>query len=136
MHTKYVLIISAAILFVSFLSCTKNDGGESKLYGKWKLERITTDGVDSLTYRGDIFWNFQNTTIGMVRSLPEHAVEESFGSYRLADQTLFLSFPDPDRPPLLPGLPRQSELSVVKLSRREMVLSWGYPSKIYYFKKW
>lgn len=133
--TRYVLIISAALILVTLLSCTRNNGGESRLYGNWKLERISRAGVDDPAYEGNMFWKFQNQTIEMLEVKDLHGSRQTFGNYRLADQTLFLSFPDPERPPFL-SLPRECELQVVELKGKSMVLSTGYPATMYYFKKW
>lgn len=133
--TKYVLIISLGLIFLSLISCTHNDGGEQKIYGTWKLKRISVAGKDDPAYTGNIFWKFQNKTIEMQQVDELHNSWQTFGNYRLADQTLFLSFPDTERPPLL-ELPRESEFQIVKLKGKEMVLATGDPATIYYFEKW
>lgn len=133
--TKYVLIISVGLILLTLFSCTHNNGGEAKLYGQWKLVRITNNGIDDTDYEGDIFWRFQNKTVEMRQVLPNHSYRATFGNYRMADQTIFLSFPDDDMPPLL-SLPRDTEWGIVKLSGSEMVLQRGEPASIYYFKKW
>ncbi len=133
--TKYVLIISLGLIFLTLISCTHNNGGEPRLYGQWKLQRIVRDGVTDPSYDGGIFWKFQNKTIEMQEMLPNHETYMTFGNFRLADETLFFDFPDEDRAPLL-GLPRTCEMGVVKLSGSEMVLTYGNPATIFYFKKW
>lgn len=133
--TRYVLIISLGLIFLSLISCTRNDGGEAQLYGTWKLQRIVRGGQTDADYEGNIFWKFQNKTIEMQQLGDMHTAINRFGNYRLADQTLFLSFPDDDMPPLL-GFDRDTELQVVRLKGDEMVLSAGYPATMYYFKKW
>lgn len=133
--TRYVLIISAALILITLLSCTRNNGGDSRLYGCWKLQRISRAGVDDAAYQGNIFWKFQNQTIEMQQVNELHNSLQTFGNYRLADETLFLSFPDEVFPPLL-SFPRESELQIVELTGREMVLATGYPATMYYFKKW
>jgi len=133
--TKYALIICFALLLLTFLSCTRNDGGEAQLYGQWKLQRVERDGVTDDSYAGDIFWKFQNKTIEMQQMLPLHENVATFGNYRLSDGTLYLSFPDEQYPPLL-SLPRQCELRVVRLKGGEMVLATGEPATMFYFKRW
>lgn len=133
--TRYVLIISAALILITLLSCTRNNGGDSRLYGCWKLQRISRAGVDDAAYQGNIFWKFQNQTIEMQQVNELHNSLQTFGNYRLADETLFLSFPDAERPPFL-GLTRECEFQIVELTGKEMVLATGYPATMYYFKKW
>ena len=133
--TKYVLIISIGLTLLTLLSCTRNNGGEARLYGQWKLVRITHDGADDASYEGNIFWKFQNKTIEMQQMYANHTSLTSFGNYRLADGTLFLSFPDEAMPPLL-SLPRDTEWGIVKITGSEMLLQRGEPASLYYFKKW
>lgn len=133
--TKYVLIISIGLIVLTLFSCVRNNGGDSRLYGNWKLQRITIAGVDDPDYKGDIFWKFQNQTVEMQQVDEVHNATYTFGNYRIADNTLFLSFPDHTMPPML-SLPRECEMQIVRLKGSEMVLSFGEPATIYYFKKW
>lgn len=133
--TRYVLIISLGLIFLTLISCTHNNGGDSRLYGTWRLQRISRAGVDDADYEGNVFWKFQNQTIEMQETGDLHTSVSRYGNCRLADETLFLSFPDADMPPLL-GFDRESELQVVRLTGKDMVLSAGYPATMYYFKKW
>lgn len=88
MTTKYVLIISLGLILLSLFSCTRNNGGESQLYGQWKLQRIVIDGKEDTDYQGNMFWKFQNKTIEMLLVTQEHDQVHSFGNYRLTDNTL------------------------------------------------
>ena len=133
--TRYVLIISLGLIFLTLISCTRNNGGDSSLYGTWRLQRVVREGADDASYTGNVFWKFQNQTIEMQETGDLHTAVNRFGNYRLADETLFLSIPDSDMPPLL-GLPRECELQVVRITGKEMVLSTGYPATMFYFKKW
>lgn len=133
--TKYVLIISIGLIVLTLFSCVRNNGGDSSLYGNWKLQRVTRAGVDDSDYKGGIFWKFQNQTVEMRQVDELHNATYTFGNYRMSDNTLFLSFPDPTMPPML-SLPRECEMQIVRLKGSEMVLSFGEPATMYYFKKW
>lgn len=126
--------------------CTRNDGNIGRQFGQWKLVRIETAGTADTSYEGNIFWSFQNTTVEMKRINAGHTAETTFGNYRIADDTLFITFPDEERPPLAGlGLQRSNELQIVRLTHSEMVLSIDSPdaadsgtasSTILYFHKW
>ena len=67
----------------------------------------------------------------------DNVVYQSFGSYRIEDNTLFLSFTDPDFPPRpVTGLPRVCELDILRFTRSELVLSYQEGTVIYTFHKW
>ena len=135
MKTFRLIILTAIILTLG--ACTRNDGNIGKQFGLWKLESITRDGADDPAYRGNIYWSFQNSTIEMKEVVAEHEAYQAFGTYRIADNTLFLSFTDPDFPPRpATGLPRECELQILKLTDSAMVLSYGEPATIYTFRKW
>lgn len=129
--------LSLALLLITALSCTHNNGDIGNQFGQWKLVTMTRAGVDDADYKGNIFWSFQNTTIEIKEVAANHEVWQTFGNYRLEDATLFLSFPDEDRPPRpVLGLPRECELQVVRLKGGEMVLYYPENETTYTFRRW
>lgn len=127
------------LLFLTALfalgACTRNDGGVSDLYGQWQLTGVERDGISDTDYKGGVYWSFQNATIEMKQTYPDHSYFQTFGNYRVADATLFLDFPDERYAPLL-GLPRQAELQIVRLHGSQLILAYGDPATVYTFRKW
>lgn len=87
-----------AIILLASGACTRNDGDIGKQFGQWKLVSISRDGADDPSYKGNIYWSFQNSTIEMKEVTDEHEAYQAFGSYRISDNTMFLSFTDPGFP--------------------------------------
>lgn len=134
---KTIAITLLTIFILAAGGCTRNDGNIGKQFGQWKLMSISRDGADDPSYKGNIYWSFQNTTIEMKEVTDEHEAYQAFGSYRISDNTMFLSFTDPDFPPRpVAGLPRECELQILKLTGSSMVLAYGEPATIYTFRKW
>lgn len=143
MNTIRHYISAAALLLIAFSAgCTHNNGDIGTLFGQWRLTGMTCDGADLMPEGKDVYWAFQSTTVKMVVILPYHERSESYGSWRLDDNTLFMDFSD-DRwsPPAEMRLPRQSALQVLKLDGGRMQLSYtpegDNPEPIVYtLKKW
>lgn len=134
---KHISLALTLMLFLLCQACTRNDGNIGKQFGQWKLVTISENGTDRADYDGNIYWSFQNTTIEMKQVMPEHITYQTFGNYRIADNTLFISFPDKDFKPLPTlGLPREAELQIVRLTGSDMVLTYGDPAVTFTFKKW
>ena len=130
----YFLILLCLLLTGA---CTRNDGDIGRQFGLWKLVSVTRAGVDDPSYEENVFWAFQNNTIEMKEVQADNVVYQSFGSYRIEDNTLFLSFTDPDFPPRpVTGLPRVCELDILRFTRSELVLSYQEGTVIYTFHKW
>lgn len=123
MRTKFIVSYIALFILMAAAGCTRNDGNIGKQFGQWKLVSITRQGVDEPSYKGNVYWSFQNSTIEIKERTPQNDVWHSFGNYRIADETLFLSFPDEEFPPRqVLGLPRESELQILELTGGRMVL--------------
>lgn len=126
MKGRSILFLTALLLLPFLSGCTRNDGNIGKQFGQWKLVSITRDGVDDQRYGGNIYWSFQSSTIEIKETTPHKDVWHSFGNYRIADETLFLSFPDKDFPPRPAlGLPREAELQIVKFTTGIMILYYN-----------
>lgn len=145
---RNIYLLFAILLAALFpAGCTHNDGDIGKQFGLWKLNRMTDVAPDGTSVSLDedargVYWAFQNTTIEMKRVDERHNEERTFGNYRIADQTLFLDFSDPDLTPLPGmGLPKESQLAIIRLSHSELVLSYSAGNaagsvRYYYFEKW
>lgn len=86
-------LILAVTLFVT-AGCTQNDGHIGRLFGKWKLVSMEYEGTTpEYEYKGNIFWNFQSSTICM-QLIEDHNSADKYGNWHLEDDTLTLTFPD------------------------------------------
>lgn len=95
------------------------------------------EGEPIAQYNENVYWSFQSQTIEMKEVVASHEVYQTFGNYKLTDNTLLLSFPDKDFPPRpITGLPREAAMQVLSLSSSRMVLAHGTPDTIYTFHKW
>lgn len=133
------LMLIPAIL-PAILACTQNNGHIGKIFGSWKLVSIVTEGIDLPEYNDDVIWGFQSSVIQMTRIQPMHHVVQTAGAFRLMDNTLFLSFPDDEHPPLNGlGIPREAEFQVLRLTAKELILV-RHPSDTqsitYSFRRW
>ncbi|MCM1005987.1 MAG: lipocalin-like domain-containing protein [Prevotella sp.] len=134
---KHLQKIIPVLLLLALCGCTRNNSDIGKLFGLWHLTSIQTERTDLPEYPGNIYWGFQNTTIEMKEVADHHDVYTTFGSYCIEDNTMFLSFPDKDfAPNRFTGLPRECELQIIKLTGKEMILSYSEPATIYTFRKW
>lgn len=142
---KYILLISLCIC--SLLgACTHNDGDIGYFFGQWKLVEITADDKVLESYGGNMFWSFQSSTIEVKTIGENHVATQSFGDFRNADNTLFLSFPDTKYPPpYFFGNLREIECQIVHIDHKTMTLSFvapqassqGYGATLLLkFKKW
>lgn len=130
------IILVVAVLVLS-AGCTRNNGDIGKLFGQWQLMSMEREGETVPDYQGNVYWSFQNTTIEMKEVVGGHEYYQSFGNFRVSDNTLFLSFPDKDfKPNPITGLERESALQIIKLTGGEMILGYGDPATIYRFRKW
>lgn len=126
-------------LAVNLFGCTRNDGNIGKQFGQWKLVDISRSDGDATPYAGNIFWSFQNTTLEIKEVDSHHNVWQTFANYRIADNTLFISFPDKDYPPRPAlGLPRQCELDIIRFTSKEIILLYESESDNiqYTLRKW
>lgn len=98
MRKKGVLPALLLTLLVT-VGCTHNNGGNGQLWGTWKLEAITVDGVEVDDYEGTCFWKFQGDVI-LIQEV-DRAMHESvdhYGTWSLSDNndvlTLFFNHSD------------------------------------------
>lgn len=134
---KIIRYLTLIFVGLAMCACTRNDGNIGMLFGQWKLTSMTTNGVDNADYHGNLFWSFQNTTIEMKEVTANSVVYQTFGNFKVADNTMFLSFPDANfSPNHIVNLPRECELQIIKISGGELILSYGDPATIYTFNKW
>ncbi len=138
--STYLPILIAFILTILSGGCTHNNGDIGPLFGQWQLQSIQSIGVHQHpALEGELYWSFQSSTIKVTQIKELHAVTESYGNYRLADETLFLEFPDTSYPLLIPGVDRTSEWEIDRLTNKELWLlltdSEGNQTE-WKFKKW
>lgn len=136
---RLLILASCMIMLLGLPGCTTNNGDIGPIRGKWKVETITRENVANESYSGNIFWNFQSTTICM-QSVVGNEAYEVYGNYRIDDNTLFLDFPDENYTPFATlGLPRQCELQILQLKGSEMECVYhptDSSSITYSLKKW
>ena len=132
MNKKISYLLPAILALLFFVcSCTRNNGNIGKQFGQWKVTSITVNGKEDSAYTGNMFWSFQSSTVEMKTVSENHETVTTFGNYRIMDDTLFITFPDEDRPPL-PGLGlkqyAENAIQIVKLSGSQMVLAYNTDS--------
>lgn len=137
---KLLSMLCCAVMLLLTAGCTSNNGDIGEIFGQWKLERIDTQGMATDPTPGlTMTWAFQNTTVRVLQMTDAHQSRESYGNFRIADETLFLDFADEDYPMLIPDIPRQSEWQILHLDKSKLTVRYQYPdesSMIWYFKKW
>lgn len=122
LHILYVII--AAVMTATTIGCTHNNGDIGKIFGQWQLRSVeaVTPGTEPVMPEGEMYWAFQSSTIRVSLVSDKHDVSESYGNFRIEDQTLFLDFPDTAYPQLIPGADRQSRWQIVKFTSKELIL--------------
>ncbi len=145
---KYPLTLLMTLIYVVTLSgCTSNNGDIGKFFGQWKLSEMEFTNIDPTTYTGTIYWNFQNSTIGMMEVCGTKERSETFGNWEDVETggeqggyRLKLDFPDEEYPPLSAlKLPRHAELSIERLTGNEMVVTYHQSATefiTYHLRKW
>lgn len=137
---KKIYIVLIAVMALMASACTQNGGHLGKLFGRWHLERIEADNMEAPEQDGELYWAFQNDMIQMQLDLGEHEFQESYGLFRMDDNSLYLSFPEKGNPPLPEtGLAREDVLQILKLTGNEFILQYNPTpdsSLTYYFRKW
>ncbi|MFI3240504.1 MAG: lipocalin-like domain-containing protein, partial [Bacteroidales bacterium] len=93
-----LLIISLMSIIIS--SCTQNDGNIGELFGSWYIESIEIDGVESVSYDGNIFFAFQNSVTTMTQVDEYNERTTRYGSWSMTDDILYLTYADTDYLPL------------------------------------
>lgn len=140
MKRIYTLFLSILGLLLFVGGCTQNGGNIGVLFGRWYLESIDADNTAAPNRHGEIFWAFQEDMIQMQLDNGMHSVSRTYGLYRIADDVLYLDFPEENEPPFAEtGLKRQSSLQILKMTKKEMVLQYRLDSEsslTYYLKKW
>lgn len=128
----------AALLLMA--GCTSNNGDIGAIFGQWKLTHIETDGMANPMPEPAMTWAFQSSTVRVLQMAgDEHTWSESYGNFRLDDNTLFLDFADERYPMLIPGVSRQSEWQVLRLDSKRLTVRYQYPDQsemLWYFTKW
>lgn len=138
---KRKILVAAAVAVLALLaSCTQNNGYIGDLFGRWILEDIETENVTLPEYGHDVTWAFQSNIIQMIQVLDHSKTNVTCGGFAHEGNTLRISFPDIDHPPL-PGLgiPRECTLDVVRLKGNRMTLMYRPEegkSITYTFKRW
>lgn len=143
MSLRNLYISSLLVLILSLCAgCTHNNGDIGPFFGKWKMQRMTINGVDDASYKCNVFWSFQSSTIGFIRVVSDTRYNDTFGNWAVDDAytTMRLSFPDEIFPPFSElQLERESELEIVKIKGPEMILKYITKDSdeiVYYLEKW
>ena len=143
MSLRNLYISSLFVLILSLcVGCTHNNGDIGPFFGKWKMQRMTINGVDDASYKCNVFWSFQSSTIGFIRVVSDTRYNDTFGNWAVDDAytTMRLSFPDEIFPPFSElQLERESELEIVKIKGPEMILKFITKDSdeiVYYLEKW
>lgn len=74
------------------VGCTHNDGPSDSIFGTWKLESITVDGVENPDYHFNVVWKFQNNIIEMTEIKSNHEVDNRFGTWKITDGRMLFDF--------------------------------------------
>lgn len=136
MRTLVLIIVSVIMILTA--SCTHNGGDIGLWGGTWHLERIYINGVENITYTGNVFWKFQSDVIDMVETDDEmHERQDHYGTWMTSDndKTLTIDFSHgSDRfpagsadyiPPAITGLRGGiTQLEIEKLTGRNLVLRY------------
>ena len=133
-------MIMAAISLLILTGCTTNNGDIGDILGQWQLTGISSgDGHATADTDTRMYWSFQSTTIKVLTVSERHQTSETYGNFRISDETLFLDFPDERFPMLIPETGRQSEWQIISLSSKSMTLGKplaGGETQIWHFRKW
>ncbi|MEG2819536.1 MAG: lipocalin-like domain-containing protein [Muribaculaceae bacterium] len=97
----FSVIAILAILLMSNISCTHNNGDIGPLFGNWKVTTIEINDKIDHAYQGNLFFEFQNDVTGMKVVYDNHNVAESYGQWKLTDKKLLIIYDDKILPPLL-----------------------------------
>ena len=137
----YGLVI---LISIALSACTHNNGNIGPIFGKWKLTEIIESENSINSYSGNIYWSFQNTTMGIIRVNEYNSYTETYCNWSIEDNNNYIIFDFADDryhpfPELGMPYPR-CEMKIQKLNGSEMILylnasSNGTP-RIYKFIKW
>lgn len=140
---KYLPIAAAVMMIASIAaSCTHNNGDIGVWFGLWKLERLTIDGKNDKDYTGNIFFEFQNTTLGQLMMHDGHNYTQMIGEWHESDNQLTITFPDPRYWPVdgyLKGENTPNHLAVTHIDGSHINLTLVTESGstvVYYLTKW
>ena len=137
---KAVTGLLPLLVLLCLCGCTHNNGDIGPLFGKWKVTSISSSGVELPPYEGNLFWNFQNTTVGVIMTHGDNSYNDVYGNFRLTDNTLTLDFADPRfTPPAECGMQRLMHLELLELDKGRASFLY-HPTEdseiIYTLKKW
>jgi hypothetical protein len=134
------IIAAIALILLALPSCTHNNGDIGNFFGSWKLVSIQSSDLQPVEYQGDIFWDFQNSTISMIIINDRHDTTQTYGNWSADDDILTINFPDADYAPLTElNLPRTCSMRIEKQTSKEMILNYQASTEqnfIYTFRKW
>ena len=143
MRLRNLYISSLLVLILSLcVGCTHNNGDIGPFFGKWKLEKMTINGVNDDSYHGNIFWSYQSSTIGLIRVNTPTTSSDTYGNWYVNDDytQMRISFPDDKFQPFPEvKLARESQLEILDISGSEMILRYIIKDSdeiVYYFEKW
>ena len=95
MRNLYRHLIAFIFPLLALAACSHNGGGDSRLWGTWKLDSVTVDGTPDADYQGNIFWKFQADVV-LMQEVDDamHEGVDHFGTWTLTDNgsTLTLNF--------------------------------------------
>lgn len=130
------------LILLAVAACTHNDGDIGPIFGQWQLTNVEGGTESNRPADTDVmYWKFQSSVIEMYTVTPWHTSNNRFGNFRIADNTLFLDFPDSEgygQPHL--GLPRQCELQILRLDSKHLVVEYHPETDaagvVFTFRKW
>lgn len=91
-------IFLASIVLLLF-GCSHNKGGDTRLWGNWKLISITVNGTEDSSYNGNYFWQFQADVVQILEVSDEfHESITHIGTWSFSDDNkhLLLNFTHSD----------------------------------------
>lgn len=125
MKRIFHIITFLSIILIGGSSCTHNNGDIGPLFGNWKITSIDINGVPDASYKGNIFFAFQNDVTNMKAIYDDHSYSECYGRWEIDGDNLILTYNDTRLYPL-----KESYLSVgtnichiIQLTNKDMKLS-------------
>lgn len=91
-----MFLLSLGLILLS--SCTHNNGDIGDLFGNWRLDRLTADGVEMPLYDGTddapvlYTWAFQSSIIRITAIYPHSLYSDFWGTWKEDADVLELNF--------------------------------------------
>ncbi len=88
-------ITSLIISLLFLIGCTRNDGDIGDLFGRWRLESLTVDGIQEELYDEETLlysWSFQSSLLFIQVIQPYYSYYNVKGTWEREDNILRINF--------------------------------------------